>query len=90
MDRLDRGADPEGPHPVETEQSSRCDRQERAEPFAAADRGVAHRFEEDVPAIVSRNKKLTEKLVDFALNALCLGLELETRPVDRLNRHRTA
>ncbi len=64
VDCLDRGADPQRALPVDMEQVARRDDKQRAQPFAAADRGMAHCLDQSGAGIVGNGQDRVEMRVD--------------------------
>ncbi len=90
VDRLDRAADAQRPVAPDREQLRRGDREQRAQPFAAADRGMAHRLVQPLAVVVGRRQQAGEEVVDLGGDPGGLRVEQSGEPVDGLNRHRTA
>ena len=88
VDRLDRSSDTQRPISRNAEQPGCRDRQEWSKSLAATDRCMAHCRVKIVAAIAPRHEQASEQLIDLAANPFGLGVQLEPRPVDRLNRHR--
>ncbi len=90
MDRLDRAANSKRPRRVDREQPRCGDGEQGPQPFAAADRGMAHRFVEPVAAVAGTGQQLGEESIDVGGDPRRLRLELGRQPIDGLNRHRRA
>lgn len=88
VDRLDRSSDTQGPISRNAKQPRCGNRQEWSKSLSATDRCMAHRSVKIVAAIVARHEQTSEQLINLAANPFGLGVQLEPRPVDRLNRHR--
>ena len=91
VDRLDRAADAKRALAVDREQPRRGDREQRAEPLAAADRarGASPRTARSRLSPVGGSRR-REEIVDLGADPGRFGVELARQPVDDLNRHRTA
>jgi hypothetical protein len=75
VDRLDRQAGPDRHRAIDPQQFGRGGEQQRTDPLAAADRGIAHSLDQARAGITRDRQQRVEAGVDLVLDALQRGLE---------------